>query len=212
MSNVAIAKPNDVKLRIDRVGRKLNYLGEAEEGETVNFFYYGGSENAGRTVLVQRLNDEGIEGITLERNGEWRRYADDKARNIKVVSPFVMEEPINSIRFDKAFEALQSAIPTDELVKLYAKYIVGEQSGMEVAYDEQSGNLVVSKPQAKLEVNTESFRIIRGKESVTVTLYPATQRIGFIIYGVNDVVQDTIVSSDPVNLQPAIEALQKLLA
>jgi hypothetical protein len=154
----AIKAPADLKLRTDRVGEQLSYLSDAREGETLDFVYrkqYG--EQNVRRVLVVKVNDEGIEGLDETRDGEWRRFLNDKAESIDIIEPFVEQNDENEgpsnevfVRFDEALERLGQSLDGDTLANLYLAHAATE--GESARYDAVRGGVVVTLPQPKNEI------------------------------------------------------------
>lgn len=102
--------PADLELKYNprRVYRRC----DVKRGETIRFTYMDGEDAMKeRTVLVLESDDNHVKGICLERDGEFRNYIWDKARNISVVPPFVKKnvsvsyEPVSLSDYMKAMMA-----------------------------------------------------------------------------------------------------------
>lgn len=150
-----------VAVKNDRVGESLEYLEDARIGETLHFYYTGGSSEGYRTVRVQKVDSDVVEGACKERNGDYRRFKHEDASSITVVAPFLLPGEsalpvkVNAgelrVRFDEAGEKLISSLPASVLAELYGKYVAVEGEG--VTYDEQRGEVVVKLPEPpKLEL------------------------------------------------------------
>lgn len=193
--------PAGLTLKVDRVGQVVTYGDEVVPGETVRFDYYGGSGEGERNVLVVKVDSDGLEGLTLERDGEYRRYADDKISvrsDITIVEPFVhaispagVDAVVSGnekrIRFDEAGEALLASLTGEQLAELYDKHValIGEGA----RFDSDSGEVVVKLPEvkSKFEVRSEYFTIQNKKgENLMVFLYPYSQEIGLNVGDLDD--------------------------
>ena len=102
--------PADLELKYNprRVYRRC----DVKRGETIRFTYMDGEDAMKeRTVLVLESDDNHVKGICLERDGEFRNYIWDKARNISVVPAFVKKnvsvsyEPVSLSDYMKAMMA-----------------------------------------------------------------------------------------------------------
>lgn len=221
MQTTVIAKPQDIHLDVSRVGQQLTYLEDAQVGETIQFHYTGGSGPGLRTVLVQKVDSraEVIEGITLERDGQYRRYSDNEATQIYVVQPFVSDEQptavvvpsvqpaVNSqlVRFDAARDAIAAKLTAEQITELYAKYIVGDDAT--VSYDANTGSVVVTPKPAVITVAPNALNIIKGANSVGVYLHPNTNRVGLTVFKNRKQVSNTADST----ANDVLEALKTLL-
>jgi hypothetical protein len=157
---IEVEVPSDVNLDTSRVGQEVSSFDDVVVGETVRFDYSGGSEYGTRNVLVLRVDDGALEGITLERDGGYRRYLNHYVdSNIFIVKPFVkvpaeVNGHVKRIRFDEAGAGLLASLTGDQLASLYAQYVAVEGDGAE--FDPQTGEVVVRLPEAKTKFLTVS--------------------------------------------------------
>jgi hypothetical protein len=148
---IEVEVPSDVNLDTSRVGQEVSSFDDVVVGETVRFDYSGGSEYGTRNVLVLRVDDGALEGITLERDGGYRRYLNHYVdSNIFIVKPFVkvpaeVNGHVKRIRFDEAGAGLLASLTGDQLASLYAQYVAVEGDGAE--FDPQTGEVVVRLPE-----------------------------------------------------------------
>ena len=191
---IDVEVPGSISLDTSRVGKNLVYSDEVSPGETVRFSYYGGSEDGTRNVLVVKVDSNGLEGLTLERDGEYRRYRDDNiSGHLMVVEPFVATTPkdtagIKRVRFDEAGDALLASLSGEQLADLYSKYVALEDDGAE--FDAATGHVVVTLPQPKFsEFATISISdyplVIKNKNgnSFNLFLYPDKKQVGIYVDG-----------------------------
>jgi len=182
--------PHGVELQTHRVGSRLTYLDNAQVGETIRFTYSGGSEHGQRTVLVVKVDGKGVEGLTLERDGAYRRYTEyNVGGEIRVVEPFVRGSSTNSIekrvRFDDAGTALVASLSGEQLAELYNKYVALEGDG--ASFDANTGEVVVKLPEPKENkiVDAKSHLVVfentRGKKFY-LHIYSHFGDIGFHNY------------------------------
>jgi len=170
-----IALPDDLEVKSDRVGQSFVYADSAKVGETVRFNYTGGSEVGPRTVLVVKVDDQGLEGLTLERDGGYRRYDDSSIDGrITVVAPFVGTSSGSTterrVRFDDAGVALLASLTGEQLAELYGQYVSTE--GVGTKYDANTGEVVVELPEPSTSVKAvdNELRIV-NKAGKTLTIY-----------------------------------------
>lgn len=125
-------------------GETLDYLEDAEVGQTIRFWYSGGSNPGYRTVEVTRVDKdaETVSGKTKERDGDFRTYNSANASEISVVTANHSHDGELRIRFDEAGEKLLASLPADVLANLYSQYVAVEENDG-VSFDEQSGEVVV---------------------------------------------------------------------
>ncbi len=152
-ARTAIPCPDGVKLDVSRVGYTFRKPSVIRKGETVSFYYSHGSHNGTRTVLVLTSDYNGIEGLTLERDGEYRRYSDEYVNRYKVVDPFVESaKPTDTtekrVRFDDAGQALIASLTGEALAELYSTHVALE--GVGASFDATTGEVVVKLPQTKV--------------------------------------------------------------
>lgn len=145
-----IVLPDNLELRTDRVGNYVTYGDEVRVGETVRFTYSGGSEVGPRTVLVVKVDNNGLEGLTLERDGGYRRYDDGQINgDIQIVEPFINSHVGSTsekrVRFDDAGIALLASLSGEQLAELYGKYVSVDGVGTE--FDGSTGEVVVKLPE-----------------------------------------------------------------
>lgn len=102
--------PADLELKYNP--RRVTRRCDVKRGETIRFTYMDGEDAAKeRTVLVLDTDDNHVKGICLERDGEFRNYIWDKARNVSVVPAFVKKnvtvsfEPVSLSDYMKALMA-----------------------------------------------------------------------------------------------------------
>ena len=152
-----VGVPVGLTLRVDRVGETVTYGEDIVPGETVRFDYDGGSGGE-RNVLVVKVDDEGFEGLTLERDGDYRRYLDEKITGfdaILIVEPFVhaispagVDAVVSGnekrVRFDEAGEALLASLSGEQLAQLYSEHVA--LIGKGAHFDADSGEVVVKLP------------------------------------------------------------------
>lgn len=171
--------PSGVVLLADRVGFATSTADKLKIGETVKFNYSSGSENGPRTVLVLKVDYDHIEGLTLERDGEYRSYK--RGVNMSnprihgkdlyvVVKPFVKQPEVavvpvaapasvsgdqRRIRFDEAGAALLASLSGEQLAELYGKY--GTVDGINSRFDSATGEVVVDLPKPKVNKFTKVY-------------------------------------------------------
>ncbi len=195
LTNVSV--PNGLVLRTDRVGGSVTYGDDIFPGETVRFDYDGGSERGERNVLVVHVDDEGFEGLTLERDGDYRRYLDANIEglyDIHIVEPFIRQEndEVNTnekrIRFDEAGEALLASLSGEKLAELYLEHVA--LRGDDASFDSTTGEVVVQLPEVqtpKFELFSNSFLIVNKRgDKLRVFIYPNDDEpVGFDKIDVN---------------------------
>lgn len=181
---------NDVEVNEQErgVGTELEYLEDARVGETIRFYYTGGSENGERTVRVAKVDGESIEGPTLEREGGYRRYNDYDASDIKIVAPFVLpgEEqavPVADkakytgkggelrVNFADAQTKLLASLTGEQLAELYSRFVAVEGEG--AVFDANKGEVVVKLPEPKYsqEYNGSVHYFRKGKALLRIHGY-----------------------------------------
>jgi len=173
MEQLDIALPDGLQLDTRRVGEHVTYADELNPGETVSFIYSAGSEVSDRTVLVVKVDGTGLEGLTLERDGGYRRYLDDFiTSDISIVKPFVKSgnSPYHSnntekrVRFDDAGTALLASLSGEQLADLYGQYVAVE--GVGTIFDAKTGEVVVKLPEPESRVSD----VILGDSFSSITL------------------------------------------
>lgn len=189
--------PLGVNLLNDRVGFTTSNGNDLNVGETVTFKYAGGSEFGTRTVLILKIDAKHIEGLTLERDGEYRSYIRGQMeRNVNghlytVVEPFVKQEAKQEsndqrrIRFDDAATALVASLTGEQLAELYGKY--GTVEGKNARFDAVTGEVVVDLPKPKVNSveNVQSCQLTfknKRERCLTLFLYTYSGQIGFHNY------------------------------
>ncbi len=197
-ATVSIPCPDGVILGVSRVGALLVYPADINKGETVEFYYAHGSHHGTRTVLVLKSDDNGIEGINLERDGEYRKYSDEYVSDYyKVVKPFVQVELASTsekrIRFDDALEALRASLSGEQLAELYSKHVALLGDG--ASFDAQTGEVVVKLPVPKENTflrigadNDSQSLVIENKHGQTFHLfvYGKLNTVGITAPGFNN--------------------------
>ena len=184
--------PDGMELLTDRVGEEFTYADELRVGETVKFRYSGGSEDGPRTVLVVKVYDGSFEGLTLERDGGYRKYLDENVfgfNQFTIVEPFVKHTPAVSgerrVRFDEAGTALLASLTGEQLAELYDKHVAIEGIGTE--FDAKTGEVVVKLPAPKVNkiekvsCNSGSSHVIfrnTNDKQFALYLYGGDQGIG----------------------------------
>ncbi len=178
MNTVSFQAPAGMKLNRERVGEGISDLSDAKVGETLDFKYYRGS-NPGetRTVLVCKVDADGIQGIDQGRDGQWRHFLDEHADYIDVVEPFAEEAeeavtPTNEvrIRFDEAGDRLVQSLDGEKLAQLYLQYCATE--GESAKFDNVTGEVVITLPVPKnkvKDVGEDSHVTYSNKRGETLT-------------------------------------------
>lgn len=177
------------EVKQNRVGEFLSCESELAIGETVQFWYEGGSERGYRTVLVVKQDDESLEGPTNERNGEYRRYLREQiGSSFMIVNPF---EPYASqksapagntlrVQFPEAGEKLLASLTGEQLAELYAKYVAVEGDG--ATYDANSGEVVVMLPAPQNKILSVGSDLLtlqnKNGEAFYLWFYPESGQIG----------------------------------
>lgn len=125
-------------------GESLDYLEDAEVGQTIRFWYAGGSNPGYRTVEVTSVDKdaETVTGKTKERDGDFRTYNSSQASEISIVTANHSHDGELRIRFDEAGEKLLASLPANVLTALYSQYVAVEENAG-VSFDEHSGEVVV---------------------------------------------------------------------
>lgn len=169
---IQVQLPEGIILQTDRVGESFTFTDETRVGETVRFRYSGGSEDGERNVLVVKVDSDSLEGLTLERDGGYRKYTDDNIHgDILVVEPFVEagnkvapSGNVKRVRFDDAVAALVASLEGEQLAELYGRYVATEGDG--TTFDADTGEVVVMLPAPanKFTVNGDN-----GGPSLTLT-------------------------------------------
>jgi len=182
---IEVEVPSDVNLDTSRVGQEVSSFDDVVVGETVRFDYSGGSEYGTRNVLVLRVDDGALEGITLERDGGYRRYLNHYVdSNILIVKPFVkvpaeINGRVKRIRFDEAGAGLLASLTGDQLASLYAQYVAVEGDGAE--FDPQTGEVVVRLPEAKTK-----FLAVSNLEEPILIVRPDGKQLKLYLYENSD--------------------------
>lgn len=186
---VDIKVPNGLTLDVSRVGQVVPYPDNVHVGETVSFYYTHGSYDGQRTVLVLFVDGDYLEGLTLERDGEYRRYNEAYiSGNISIVRPFVTSPVVSignvkRVRFDQAIEALAASLSGEQLAQLYSQYVALEGDGAE--FDATSGEVVVKLPESKVNKFTlismpGEIQIVNKKnETFKLFGYKYDQTVGY---------------------------------
>lgn len=213
---IDVVLPDNMVLKVDRVGQSYIYGDDIVPGETVRFDYDGGSESGTRTVLVVKVDNDGLEGLTLERDGGYRRYLNvNIGSRIDIVQPFIAQNPVSTgnvkrVRFDDAGTALLASLSGEKLAELYGQYVALEGVGTE--FDPQTGEVVVQLP----EPVKSRFVTVRGKtrdleiqnkdgKIFALYLYKDTGKVGFY----NEVTGENNSNCTPEELR---DSLVKFLA
>jgi hypothetical protein len=182
---IEVEVPSDVNLDTSRVGQEVSSFDDVVVGETVRFDYSGGSEYGTRNVLVLRVDGGALEGITLERDGGYRRYLNHYVdSNIFIVKPFVkvpaeVNGHVKRIRFDEAGAGLLASLTGDQLASLYAQYVAVEGDGAE--FDPQTGEVVVRLPEAKTK-----FLAVSNLEEPILIVRPDGKQLKLYLYENSD--------------------------
>jgi len=217
MEQLDIALPDNLELDTSRVGEDVAYAESVNPGETVSFYYTAGSEVGNRTVLVVKVDGEGLEGLTLERDGGYRRYLDRFiSGQIQIVKPFIQSNgsPYHSnstekrVRFDDAGVALLASLSGEQLADLYGRYVAVE--GIGTKFDGNTGEVVVELPEvtSKFISSDKGLNTLRiqNKDGVELRLHQyGDGSIGLV----NDLTGFNTTSPTPENLR---DELVKLLA
>jgi hypothetical protein len=200
------------------VGEHLGWTESVDVGQTVKFTYNGGTGRGQRTVLVQKVNGrDGLEGLTLERDGDYRAYSADKivsdivivnavpALEAKAGKPTSVAAPAVTnqlrVRFDLAGEKLLASLSGEQLAELYSKHVALEGDG--ASFDKDSGEVVVKLPTPKVssfevpKTGTKMHQLgINNKKGDTLKLffYPDSNRAGVNVLKANS--GESIVSTN----------------
>lgn len=75
----------------------LMELKNVKVGQTVKFWYNGGSKLEYRTVKVAHVDDGGLEGDTKERNNEYRRYNSHSMGSIYLIADVAKDKVVSTI-------------------------------------------------------------------------------------------------------------------
>lgn len=144
-------------------------------GQTVTFDYWNRETKlySKRTVQVAKVDDTALEGVTAERDNQYRRYLFKMMENLQVVPT----SDTKRVRFDDAETALLASLSGEQLAELYLEYVAVE--GDEAKFDPQTGEVVVTlpKPTNRFIVPTEAsafpaFSIINKRgETLGIFLY-----------------------------------------
>lgn len=172
----------------NRVGVDVYGLDQLLVGDTVRFHYASGSRPGYRTVYINKVDDNGLEGPTHERSGDYRRYSHDYiGYPITIVASEHQPEPISAgstrrVRFDEAGSALLASLSGEQLAELYAKHVAIAGDGAE--FDHQTGEVVVYLPEPKNVVSYVDDNVLEltNKNSVTFSIFlsPEQQSIGVL--------------------------------
>ena len=136
---------------------ETNVLENVNVGDRIRFTYDGGSEYGTRTVLVQKFDEESVEGPTEERGGEYRKYLVDNFDGDVEILDSVPAGHTLRVRFDEAGEKLLASLSGEQLANLYSQYVATEGDGAE--FDSATGEVVVMLPARDF-----SYRVRRDYE------------------------------------------------
>ena len=145
--------------------RQLTSLLDAKPGQTISFYYVGGStpnpQHPGlRNVKVHKVENGHLYGHDediAEELGNYRQYNPDKATEIYLMQE---ETETKTIHFDEARRELYKVIDNlygSSLAQCYGKMIVGNKL-IDSSFDETTGNITIMIPKREV-VNTVKVEI-----------------------------------------------------
>ena len=97
-------------------------LKDVNVGDVVSLRYYGGSDYGGlRTVTVEKVDNDGLEGKCKERDGQYRKFLANHIGSLSVL------QRVNTKTSEVRFDALKSLLGTKGIPVVALEVLTAEQ-------------------------------------------------------------------------------------